>query len=111
MFGITSATKVYLRTGVTDGRFGWESLRGLTVKVIQEQPQSGHIFCFCNAARNRIRLLWWDGTGYFLATKRLARGTYDFPRDAGAAARMSQGQLQILLQGVEFHRPNGGVRK
>ena len=111
MFGITSNTKVYLRTGATDGRYGWEALRGLTVKVIRQEPMSGHIFCFCNAARNRLRLLWWDGTGYWLATKILARGTFDFPRTPGDAPRMSQAQLAVLLKGVEFHRPNGGVRK
>jgi len=110
MFGITNQTRVYLRTGATDGRLGYEGLRGLTVKVIREEPQAGHLFCFCNAARNRIKFLWFDGTGFFIAAKRLGRGRFDFPQTSGAVAQMSTAQMQ-LLRGVEFTRPNGGYRR
>jgi transposase len=111
VFGITNQTRVYLRTGVTDGRLGYEGLRGLTVKVIQKDPLGGHLFCFCNGARNRIKFLWWDGTGFFIAAKRLPRGTFDFPKNPNAVAQMSIAQLQVLLRGVEFTRPNGGYRR
>jgi transposase len=111
MFGITADTRVFLKTGITDGRLGYEGLRGLAVKVLEQSPQAGHVFCFCNAARNRIRLLWWDGNGFFIATKRVERGTFDFPKNEGAVARMSIGQLQALLTGVQFARPNGGVSR
>jgi transposase len=111
MFGITADTRVFVKSGVTDGRLGYEGLRGLVVKVLEQSPQAGHVFCFCNAARNRIRLLWWDGSGFFIATKRVERGTFDFPKNEGAVARMSTGQLQALLMGVEFTRPNSGVRR
>lgn len=111
MFGITPDTRVFVKTGVTDGRLGYEGLRGLTVKVIEQSPLSGHLFCFCNGARNRIRLLWFDGTGFFLATKRIERGTFDFPKNEMAVARMNLAQLQALMKGVEFTRPNGGYRR
>ncbi len=111
MFGITSETRVYLRVGTTDGRLGFEGLRGLVVKVIQQEPQSGFLFAFCNGRRNRIKLLWYHDGGYLIAAKRLERGTFDFPRDGARAARLSTAQLHALLKGVEFRRPTGGYRR
>jgi transposase len=49
-----------------------------------------------------VRLLWHHAGGLYLATKRLDRGTVNWPRDAAAAVCMSAGQLQTLLQGVQF---------
>ena len=69
MFGITGHTRVYIRTGATDGRLGFEGLKALTVNVIREDPMCGHLMVFCNAPRNRIKLLWWDGAGFYIATK------------------------------------------
>src|SRR5690606_37282015 len=106
MFGITSQTRFYIRCGVTDGRLGWEGLKAITVEAIQQEPMSGHVFVFCNRARNRMKLLWWDGTGYYLAAKRMRRGHFDFPRTPDAVSRMSPQQLDILLRGVDFEDPD-----
>jgi transposase len=102
MFGITAETRVYLKTGVTDGRVGFEGLRGLVSKVIEQDLRAGHLFAFCNRRENRVRLLWHHAGGLYLATRRLDRGTVNWPRDAAAAVRMSAGQLRSLLQGVQF---------
>src|ERR1700680_2788456 len=110
MLGLTNNTRVFLKTSVTDGRLGADALKGLVTKVIREDPHRGHLFCFCNGAKNRIKLLWWDGTGFFIAGKRLPRGTYDFPKNEMAVSRMSPAQLDVLLKGVDF-RPNGGYRR
>ena len=101
MFGITAETRVYLKTGVTDGRVGFEGLRGLVSKVIEQDLRAGHLFAFCNRRENRVRLLWHHAGGLYLATRRLDCGTVNWPRDA-AAVCMSAGQLQSLLQGVQF---------
>lgn len=105
MFGITQHTRVFIRTGATDGRLGFEGLKALTVKAIGEDPMSGHLFVFCNGARNRMKLLWWHQGGYYIATKRMRRGGFDFPKDPKGAARMNLQQLDALLKGVDFTRP------
>lgn len=75
MFGITSNTRVYVRTGRTDGRLGHNGLRALIMKMVKDDPMiTGYLFCFCNAARNRIRMMWYDRSGYYIATKRVERG-------------------------------------
>ena len=55
MFGITGHTRVYIRTGATDGRLGFEGLKALTVNVIREDPMCRHLMVFCNGPRNRIK--------------------------------------------------------
>lgn len=104
MFGINNTTRVFLRTGATDGRLQWEGLKALTVKVLLQDPMCGHLFVFCNGSRDLIKMLWWDGSGFYLAAKRLRRGTYDFPRNKDAVSRMSLAQLDLLLKGIEFTR-------
>src|SRR5687768_5233461 len=111
MFGITAHTRVFIRCGITDGRLGWEGLKAITVKVIQSDPMCGHLFVFCNRARNRAKLLWWDGTGFFLAAKRMRRGHFDFPQTPNAVSAMSLAQLTILLKGVEFTEPAKGRKR
>jgi transposase len=106
MFGITSETRVFLKTGFIDGRLGIEGLRGLVSKVLNADAHSG-LFAFCNRRANRIKLLWYREGGYYVAAKRMDRGSIDWPRDEAGAARMSTTQLQVLLKGVEF-RPHSG---
>lgn len=110
MFGITSETRVFLRTGVSDGRLSYEGLRGLVSKVIEQEARSGHLFAFCNRRENRVKLLWHHEGGFYVASKRLDRGTINWPRNAAVAVCMSAGQLQALLQGVEF-KPGDAVAR
>jgi transposase len=112
MLGLTPTTRVYLKTGVTDGRLGADALKGLVTQVIREDPHNRqHLFCFCNKARNRLKLLWHDGTGFWVAGKGLPRGTYDFPQDAAAVAQLNMAQLEILVMGVQFTPANRGYRR
>jgi transposase len=107
VLGITSETRVFLKIGTTDGRLGYEGLRGLVSKAIREDVRGGHLFVFCNRRANRVKLLWYHDGGFYVAAKRLDRGTVDWPRNDAGAARMSTTQLQVLLKGVEF-RPHSG---
>lgn len=111
MFGITSDTRVFLRTGISDARLSYEGLRGIVAKAIREDSRGGSLFVFCNRRFNRVKFLWYHDGGFYVAAKRLDRGTIDWPRSQSAAQRMSAAQLMLLLRGVEFHRPNGGVRR
>jgi transposase len=111
MFGISSETRVFLRTGVTDLRLNFEGLRALVINVVCEEPLSGHLFCFCNRTRNRIKCLIWDGSGFWVCAKRLERATFDWPGTQDAVARMSVAQLQLLLAGFELKSRRGWYRR
>lgn len=63
MFGLGPATKVYLAVGATDMRKGFDGLYGLVRDRLLCEPTSGHLFLFSNARRNRLKVLYWDGSG------------------------------------------------
>jgi len=107
MFGLSEQTRVFLKTGVTDGRLGIEALRGLVSKVLRQDVLAGHVFAFCNRRRNRIRCLLWDGSGFWLATKRVERATFQWPKDEAAVSQMSLAQLRLLSVHIELVRGGG----
>lgn len=110
MIGLGEQTRVFLRTGVTDGRLGIEGLRGLVSSVLRQEVLSGHLFVFCNRRRNRICCLHWDGSGFWVASKRVERGTFEWPQDEAAITQMSLSQLRWLLEGIELRSRRGWQR-
>ena len=82
----------------------------LVSSVLLQDVLAGHVFVFCNGRRNRIRCLLWDGSGFWLATKRLERATFDWPKDPMAMSQMSLVQLRLLLEGFELRSRRGWQR-
>ena len=102
MFGIGRATRIYLAPGATDMRKGFEGLYGLVRDRLQCEPLSGHIFLFCNARRNRLKLIYWDGSGLWVCAKRLQRGCFRWPQ-------VSPGEVKVSLTPEEFTMLIGGM--
>lgn len=71
----------------------------------------GHSFVFTNRRRNRLRLLWFDGTGLWQATKRLEGGTLPWPAGDGAAVGLRPEQLSALISGLEVTERAGWYRR
>jgi transposase len=65
----------------------------------------GHSFVFCNRRRDRIKVLFFDGTGLWLCAKRLSRGSFNWPDDSEKADKLSlnQQELGLLLSGVDMN--------
>jgi transposase len=106
MFAIGPATRIYLATGATDLRQGFEGLYGLVRDRLQLEPLSGHLFIFCNKERNRTKVLFWDGSGLWVCTKRLEKGRFSWPsrEEQQERVRLSQEELALLLGGIEVGR-------
>lgn len=104
MWGWGPATRVYLAAGATDMRKGFEGLYGLVRDRLQCEPLSGHIFVFSNAQRNRLKLLFWDGSGLWVCAKRLERGRFRWPEAKGDEAKvvLSHEELALLLGGIDL---------
>jgi transposase len=79
MLGIGPATRVYLPIGATDMRKGFEGMFGIVRDRFLIDPLTGHLFVFCNARKNRLKILFWDGSGIWICTKRLERGHFSWP--------------------------------
>jgi len=106
MFPHGSATRIYLAAGATDMRKGFEGLAGLVSERLRGDPLSGHLFLFCNRARTRLKMLYWDGSGLWVCAKRLEKGRFSWPHAADEAGRvtLSSEELALLLGGIELER-------
>ena len=106
MFGLGAATRIYVAVGSTDMRKGFEGLYGLVRDQLGLDPLSGHLCLFCNKGRNRLKVLYWDGSGLWICAKRLERGRFSWPSDGEQSARvtLSQEELSLLLGGIDLTR-------
>ena len=106
MFGLGPATKIYLAVGATDLRKGFEGLYGMVKDRLGLEPLSGHLVFFCNGSRNRIKVLFWDGSGLWICAKRLEKGRFSWPVQSESSARvtLSHEELSLLLGGIDLTR-------
>lgn len=104
MFGLSAATRIYLAAGATDMRKGFEGLYGLVRDRLSCEPLSGHIFLFSNAQRNRLKLLFWDGSGLWVCAKRLEKGRFRWPETESEQTKvlLSPEELALLLGGIDL---------
>jgi len=105
MIGLLPGTKVWLACGVTDMRKGFDGLAALVQLTLNEDPFSGQLFVFRGRRGDRVKILWWDGDGLCLFAKRLERGRFVWPRTAEGAVHLTQAQLSMLLEGIDWRRP------
>jgi transposase len=106
VFGLGAATRIYVAVGSTDMRKGFEGLYGLVRDQLGLDPLSGHLCLFCNKGRNRLKVLYWDGSGLWICAKRLERGRFSWPSDGEQSARvtLSHEELSLLLGGIDLTR-------
>ena len=104
MLGWGPATRIYLAAGATDLRKGFEGLYGLVRDRLLCEPLSGHVFAFSNARRNRLKLIFWDGSGLWVCAKRLEKGSFGWPEAAGNQTRvvLSHAELALLVGGIDL---------
>ena len=105
MIGLPAGTKVWLACGVTDMRKGFDGLAALVQLNLHEDPFSGQMFVFRGRRGDRVKILWWDGDGLCLFAKRLERGRFVWPRATDGTVHLTQAQLSMLLEGIDWRRP------
>jgi len=101
MLSLSPATRVFLALQPIDGRQGFNGLYTLVKERLQQEPTSGFLFVFLNQRRNRLKILTYDGSGLWLLTKRLDRGTYAMPLGQGQSVNLRPEDLTLLLHGLE----------
>ena len=99
--------KVHLAFGYTDMRKGIEGLAMLVQSLLRQGPFSGHLFLFRGRKVNLIKIVFWDGTGLCLFTKRLEHGVFLWPSNVepGGTLALSSAQLSMLIEGVAWRAP------
>jgi transposase len=105
MIGLPLGTQVWLAAGVTDMRKGMDGLAALVQTALAVNPFSGHVFIFRGKRGDLVKLLWWSGDGMNLFAKRLERGRFVWPQATSGTVSLSPAQLSMLLEGIDWRRP------
>jgi len=105
MLSLPPSVRVFAARGATDMRKSFDTLAAVVCDVVDEDPQSGHLFVFVNRRRDRIKILWWDRSGYCLLAKRLEHGrfrVYDQASEHAGRFEMTASDLALLLEGIDL---------
>lgn len=101
----TAALKIFLALEPCDMRKSFNGLTELATRHHQTHPARDTLFVFTNKNRNRIKLLYFDGTGLWVAVKRLEKGRFTWPKPSESGQQRIKLQteaLQLLLDGVDL---------
>jgi transposase len=104
MIGPTGAVRVMVATRPVDFRKGAEGLAALVREEMKADPFSGAVYVFRAKRADRVKLIFWDGTGVCLFAKRLEDGKFRWPSVQDAVMRLSAAELSALLEGLDWKR-------
>lgn len=95
----------FLCTIPTDMRKSFDGLCGLVHSALGQDPMSGAMFIFLNRFRNRMKLLVWDRTGFWIFYKRLEKGTFQLPAHSENqfSISISYEHLMMILEGIDLN--------
>lgn len=110
MIPVPAGTRVWLASGHTDMRKGFDGLALKVQEVLKQNPHGGHVFVFRGKRGGLIKLLWHDGQGLCLFAKRLERGRFIWPSTVGEAVTITPAQLGYLLEGIDWRAPQHSYR-
>jgi transposase len=105
MIPVPADTHVWIATGATDMRRGFNGLALQVQEVLKRNPHDGDIFAFRGKRGDLIKILWHDGQGLCLFAKRLERGKFIWPLTKGEAVAITPAQMGYLLEGIDWRHP------
>ena len=96
--------QVLVATKPVDFRKQADGLAAIVQAALGADPFCGTVYVFRSKRLDRVKLLWWDGTGICLMTKRLETGRFCWPPVEDGMMKLSAAQLSVLLDGHEWSR-------
>lgn len=102
MLSLPPSVRIFVCTEPTDMRKSFDGLFCLIEEVLDEDPLSGHLFVFRNRRGDRLKILFWDRTGFWIHYKRLECGTFRLPESRGAKASIEGPDLMLMLEGIDL---------
>jgi len=95
--------KVYLACGATDLRKSIDALSALVRESFQLDPFTDTLFVFCNRGRDIIKILEWDGDGFWLHMKRIEKGRFNWPLSAeDKIMPIAYRELEVLIESTRL---------
>lgn len=98
--------RLYLYCRPTDMRKSFDGLSGIVSGQLGQSPVSGDGYLFINKRRDRIKLLVWDGDGFWIFYKRLEKGTFQLPSNPSdhCSLQLPYDDFLLMLQGIDFEK-------
>ncbi len=109
MLSLSHCQRIFLARGPADMRKGANGLSALVRELLDKDPLSGDAFVFVSRFRNLVKILLWDVSGFWLASKRLERGTFAVrgrlgkPQARGSHP-LSVAELMSILEGIDVRQ-------
>ena len=111
MLSLGGNHRVFLCRHAVDFRKAHDGLCALVRDEFGDDPFSGDVFVFHNAAKDRVKLLLWDRNGFWLLYKRLEKGTFPFDASGeGKRVEIERARLAMILEGIEWRSARKSLR-
>jgi transposase len=109
MLTFAPTQRIFLARAVVDMRKSFDSLAALVKNQLGKDPFAGDVYIFVGKSHNRVKILVWDVSGFWVCAKRLEKGTFALPRplldkEARGVAPLSPAEVHLLLEGIDVHR-------
>jgi transposase len=105
MLRSNNSINAYLACGATDLRKSIDGLALIVQMKFQLDPFSNNLFIFCNKNRDKIKILQWEYSGFWLYYKRLEKGNFKWPKNKYEVKLITQRELNWLLDGLSIEQP------
>lgn len=105
MLSFPGSLKIFVALEPCDMRKSFNGLYAIAEQQLREDPKRGAVFVFCNKKRDRLKLLYWDGTGLWVLAKRLEKGTFSWPKstkDQPKKLKLAAEALAMLTDGIDL---------
>jgi transposase len=105
MLSFSGSLKVFVAVEACDMRKGFNGLHALVTERLGEDLRQGALFVFSNRRHTRLKIIYWDGTGVWLLTKRLETGTFSWPKNLSPETtklKLTPQALAMLTDGVDL---------
>ena len=104
MLTLPPSVRVYMAIEPCDMHKSFRGLTGLVRHRLQNDPLSGHIFCFVNRRKTMMKCLVHDRSGMLIYYKKLARGSFELPaaKPGTSNVQIDSGTLALILEGIEL---------
>ena len=110
MIPVPAGVRVWLAAGHTDMRRGFPGLALMVQETLKSDPHAGHLFVFRGKRGDLVKIIWHDGQGACLFSKRLERGRFIWPSSKDGAMTISSAQLGYMLEGIDWRFPQKTYR-
>lgn len=102
MLSFQNNLKIYLAIEACDMRKSFNGLYAIATEQLNEDPRKGSLFVFRNRRKNRIKILYYDGSGLWVLAKRLEKGTFSWPKQKKDKIHIEPEALSMLINGIDM---------